>query len=142
MAIYLEHANITVPDIDQAIAFLQVIEPGFYVRRDESPPNSHRWAHVGNEQVYIALQTAGPGSDAQMPRRAYENFGVNHLAWVVDDFDAVIQRLEQQGYQQGLLVKPHRFRKRAYYYDGAGFEWEIIQYLSSQDQQRNIYEAE
>lgn len=140
MAIYLEHANITVPDIDQAIAFLQVIEPSFYVRQDKSPPNSHRWVHLGNEQVYIALQQPEPGSKPKMPYRTYENFGINHLAWVVDDFDAVVQRLDQNGYKQGLLVKPHRFRKRAYYYDAVGFEWEIIQYISDNNHERNIYE--
>jgi catechol 2,3-dioxygenase-like lactoylglutathione lyase family enzyme len=142
MTIYLEHANITVPDIDQAIAFLQVIEPDFYVRQDESPANGHRWAHIGNEHVYIALQESEPGSQPKMPHRTYENYGINHLGWVVDDLDVVIQRLEQQGYQCGLLVKPHRFRKRAYYYDKAGFEWELIQYLSNKDHERNIYEAE
>ncbi len=29
MVAYLEHANITVPDIDAAIAFLKVVEPNF-----------------------------------------------------------------------------------------------------------------
>ena len=61
---------------------------------------------------------------------------------MVDDFEAVIQRLEQQGYKQGLIVAPHRFRKRVYYFDRAGFEWEIIQYLCNENAQRNIYEVE
>ena len=144
MSTYLEHANLTVPDIDQAIAFLRTIEPRFYVRHDAlallENGATRRWVHFGDEQVYIALQQAEPGSAAQMPRRSYENYGVNHLAWVVDDFAAVLARLEQQGYRRGLLVPAEAFRRRAYYYDAAGFEWEIIQYLRDKDEQRNVYE--
>lgn len=145
MSTYLEHANLTVPDIDQAIAFLCTIEPLFYVRRDAlerlADGQTRRWVHVGNERVYIALQQAEPGSQPQMPRRSYENYGVNHLAWVVNDFEAVLARLEQQGYRRGLLVPPEAYRKRAYYYDTAGFEWEIVQYLSEKDELRNAYES-
>lgn len=141
MSIYLEHANITVPDIDQAIAFLQTIEPTFRVRHQESPPDGHRWAHVGNERCYVALQEAvsdGP----RKPLRTYANYGVNHLAWVVDDFDAVFERLVERGYRLGPVAKPHRFRKRAYFFDHAGFEWEILQYLSADPAERNVYEPE
>ncbi len=34
MTARLEHANITVPDIDAAIEFLLTLEPGFRVRHD------------------------------------------------------------------------------------------------------------
>lgn len=141
MPIYLEHANIAVPDIDQAIAFLCVIEPSFYVRCDELSKDGRRWVHVGNQQVYIALQEA-TSANPQYPQKSYDNYGVNHLAWVVDDFDMVVQRLEQKGYKAGIAVKPHPYRKRAYYYDHAGFEWEIVQYLSSKNEERNSYEPE
>ena len=144
MPTYLEHANLTVPDIDQAIVFLRTVEPKFYVRHDAlailADGRTRRWVHFGDERVYIALQQAEPGSQPQMPKRSYENYGVNHLAWVVDDFVAVLARLDQQGYRRGLLVPTETFRKRAYYYDAAGFEWEIIQYLSDKDEQRNVYE--
>jgi hypothetical protein len=42
MVAYLEHANITVPDIGAAIAFLQVVEPRLAVRHDEMPEGSYR----------------------------------------------------------------------------------------------------
>ena len=35
---YLEHANITVPDIDAATEFLRVIDPDLTIRHDEKPP--------------------------------------------------------------------------------------------------------
>ncbi|MGQ4808775.1 hypothetical protein NKDENANG_02164 [Candidatus Entotheonellaceae bacterium PAL068K] len=61
------------------------------------------------------------------------------VAWVVDDFQAVVHRLEEQGYQRGLAVEPHPHRQRAYYYDAAGFEWEIIAYLSDLPEERHAY---
>lgn len=56
MVAYLEHANIAVPDLDAAMAFLQVVEPTFAVRHDASPAGNDRWAHIGTEQCSIALQ--------------------------------------------------------------------------------------
>ncbi len=138
---YLEHANLTVPDIDKAIEFLQTLEPSFYVRQDQTEPGQHRWVHFGNEHVYIALQAPELNSQAQLPRRTYQHYGVNHLGWVVDNFDAVVQRLDAKGYRLGLMVEPHPARKRAYYFDDAGFEWEIIQYTEKNDDKRNDYES-
>jgi hypothetical protein len=36
---------------------------------------------------------------------------------VVDDVDAVRQRLEQAGYSEGMVVDPHPYRKRIYFLD-------------------------
>jgi len=141
MATYLEHANITVPDIDAAISFLMVIDPTFKVRHDETPEGSYRWVHIGTEQHYIALEE--PHLEATTPESAspaYINYGVNHLAWVDDDIDAVIKRLEERGYKKSIPVKPEPYRKRAYYYDSAGFEWEFVNYLSDKPEERNLYE--
>lgn len=146
MTIYLEHANITVPNIDEAIDFLITLEPTFYVRTDDVVKNSHRWVHLGNEHTYIALQEPAPQPDSsskpKKPHRTYVNFGINHLAFVVTDFEAVTQRLSQGGYLQGLLVAPSPYRKRAYYFDNAGFEWEIIQYMTDLDLEKNDYAVE
>ncbi|MFC2037424.1 VOC family protein [Chloroflexota bacterium] len=140
MVAYLEHANITVPDIDAAIAFLQVIEPRLTVRHDETPEGSYRWAHVGAHDCYVALQEPHPGSEPRRSRRPYKDFGVNHLAWVVDDFDGVIGRLEASGYREGIPGESNRTRRRAYYYDSAGFEWEIVAYLTESLEERYSYE--
>ena len=140
MTTYLEHANITVPDIDAAITFLQTVEPSFHVRHDERPVGSYRWAHIGSDQFYVALQEPHLGSNAQSVRRSYKDYGVNHLAWVVEDFDSVTKRLEEKGYQKGIPVDPHPHRKRAYYFDSGGFEWEIVEYLSDTAEEKNAYE--
>jgi catechol 2,3-dioxygenase-like lactoylglutathione lyase family enzyme len=140
MIAYLEHANITVPDIDAAIAFLQVVEPNFVVRHDETPEDSYRWAHIGAGNCYIALQEPHLGSNPQSNRRPYRDYGVNHLGWVVADFDVVIARLKASGYREGIPGESSRYRRRAYFYDSAGFEWEIVAYLTADLERRYSYE--
>ena len=130
MATFLEHANITVPDIDAVITFLQIVEPDFNVRHDETPEGDYRWAHIGSDQFSIALQQPHLGSNAQSAHCPYQDYGINDLAWVVEDFNAVTKRLEEKGYQRGIPVEPHPHRKRVYYFDTGGFEWEIVEYLS------------
>jgi len=139
MSTRLEHANITVPDIDAAISFLKLIDPAFVVRRDETPEGSYRWVHIGNDDFYIALQQSHIGSTPQPPHRAYTNYGVNHLAWVVDDLGGVIERLEAAGCKQSVEAVTHPHRKHAYYFDHSGMEWEFIEYLSDNPEERNEY---
>ena len=140
MIAYIEHANITVSDIDAAIAFLKVVEPQIQVRHDETPEGSYRWAHVGVGNCYIALQEPHIGSQPVDNRRPYKDCGVNHLGWVVQDLDAVTSRLEESGYRKGIPGEEHRYRHRAYYHDSAGFEWELVEYLSDRLEERYSYE--
>ena len=140
MSAYLEHANVTVPDIDAAIAFLQVIEPDLVVRHDETPEGRHRWAHIGVGDCYIALQEPHLGSEPTDTRRPYKDFGVNHIGWVVEDFDGVIARLAASGYEEGIPGESNAFRRRAYFYDTAGFEWEIVAYLTDKPEERFSYD--
>lgn len=139
MTAYLEHANITVPGIDAAIAFLKVVEPEITVRHDETPEGSYRWAHVGVGNCYIALQEPLVGSEATDNRRPYKDYGVNHLGWVVEDLDAVTRRLKENGYRKGIPGEEHPYRRRAYYYDSAGFEWEFVEYLTERLEERYSY---
>jgi len=139
MTAYLEHANITVPDIDATIAFLTTVEPSFRVRHDETPEGSYRWVHIGSDQSYIALQEPHLGSSPRSAGHPYKDYGVNHLAWVVDNLAAVTERLEEKGYRKGIPVEAHPHRKRVYYYDAAGFEWELIEYLTGTSEERNAY---
>lgn len=140
MVAYLEHANITVPDIDAAIVFLQVVEPRLAVRHDETPEGSYRWVHIGADNCYIALQEPHLGSEPEDNRRPYKDYGVNHIGWVVDDFDAVTDRLKANGYREGILGESNRYRRRAYFYDSAGFEWEIVAYLTEKLEERYSYD--
>ncbi|MFQ5624024.1 MAG: VOC family protein [Paracoccaceae bacterium] len=140
MVARLEHANITVPDIDAAIAFLMALEPAFRVRHDSGSQGDYRWVHVGTDDSYVALEEPHePTPDASMARR-YTDFGINHTGWVVDDIEAACARLDAAGYTQGYQSEAHRFRIRKYYLDAAGFEWELVQYLSDRPQERASYD--
>lgn len=139
MASYLEHANITVPDVEAAIRFLKTIDPTFRIRHDEKPPGSHRWVHIGTEESYFALQEPHLDSSPEDKRRPYRDIGVNHLGLVVDDLEQVVRRLEENGYRKGIDGEENPHRKRAYYYDSANFEWELVQYLTDDPTKRNAY---
>src|SRR5207248_3054043 len=58
MAVRLEHANLTVRDIDAMIRFLQTAFPEFKVRGEGKNRDGGRWVHVGTDQTYIALSPA------------------------------------------------------------------------------------
>ena len=140
MTTYLEHANLTVPNIDAAIAFLKVVDPTMVVMWDETREDDYRWTHVGVGNCYIALATPHPNSQPTDERRPYKDYGINHLGWVVDDLDAVIDRLEKKGYRKGIPGEVNEYRRRVYYYDSAGIEWELIEYFTDQFDQRFSYE--
>jgi catechol 2,3-dioxygenase-like lactoylglutathione lyase family enzyme len=139
MTAFIEHVNMTVPDIGAAIAFLKVVEPQIEVRHDETPDDSYRWAHVGINNSYIALQEPHLGSNPTDNRRPYKDYGANHIGWVVEDLDAVCARLDQAGYRQGIPGEFNIYRRRAYYYDAAGFEWEFVEYLTDRMEERYCY---
>lgn len=136
----IEHANLTVPDIDEAIRFLAIVAPDFRVRRDEKPTGSYRWAHVGNDVCYIALQEPHLDAKAEPPKQPYKNYGANHLALVVEDLDAIETKLDAAGYRRSIDTPKERYRKRLYFYDRFGFEWELIEYLSERSEEKYLYE--
>ncbi len=53
----IEHLNITVPNIDAALAFLVIVAPDFNVRKDVKSPDRHRWVHVGNKQAILHFKS-------------------------------------------------------------------------------------
>lgn len=136
----IEHLNITVPDIDAAILFLKIVAPDFEVRKDERPSDSYRWVHIGNDDYYIALQEAHLDADPKNRLQAYTNYGVNHVAVVVTDIKEIEQRLLPGGYHKGINTPQEKYRKRAYYYDSAGLEWELVEYLSISTEEKYLYE--
>lgn len=136
----IEHINITVPDIDAAIDFLKIVAPDFDVRKDSKPVDSYRWTHVGNEGYYIALQEAHLDANPQNRLQAYKNYGVNHVALVVSNLQEIEGELANAGYPRGIEPPIEKYRKRAYYYDHAGFEWELVEYFSENPDEMYLYE--
>ena len=136
--IYLEHANITVPDVDEALRFIRLVDPSFEVRHDGQSDDGVRWVHIGNEQFYIAVQSAR-AAEPQRVDNTYISPGINHLGWVVDDVVGLTERLQAAGYRIHSLMEDHPHRRRRYVFDNAGFEWEFVEYLSDKPEERNSY---
>lgn len=139
MSVRLEHANLCVHDIDAVVDFLKTAFPDFQVRHDQNEPDGSRWVHVGNNETYIALFSANP---AEPPRGTpYKGRpGLNHLAYEVDDVDEMRARLLAAGYRDSTLPNNHPHRKRIYFYDPEGNDWEFVQYLTDDNKLRHDYE--
>ena len=139
MVSYLEHVNITVTDVDEAIRFFQTAMPDWKVRADVSggSRSCQRWVHLGTDVSYIAIEDRGVTEKG--PHKPYVHSGVNHLGFVVDDLDAVSKRLTEGGYSEGLKVPDNPNRKRIYFFDNEGNEYEFVEYLKPEITSRNDY---
>lgn len=140
MNCYLEHANITVESIEESMHFLSTAFPHFEVRgKGESNSDGivRKWLHFGTEETYVALEQISLENEGT--RRPYKDPGVNHIGFVIDDFDNVVKNLKEAGYKESISVEPHPFRKRAYFFDSDGNEFEFIEYLSDNPAERNDY---
>ena len=136
----LEHANITVQDVDAAIAFLLCVDPDFTILHDSGTGGDHRWVHLGTTHGYFALETPHDPQASPEHRRRYHDFGVNHIGLVVDDVDAVAQRLQAADYPETYVADPHPTRIRRYFQDPSGMEWELVQYLTDDPAARFAYD--
>ena len=138
MAVRLEHANLTVRDIDGMIRFLQTAFPEFQVRGEGRNQNGTRWVHIGAKETYIALNQAN--AEPEKRWRPYQGLpGVNHLGYEVDDVEALRDRLQAAGYKDSTPPNAHPHRKRLYFYDPEGNDWEFVQYLSPDPAERHDY---
>jgi catechol 2,3-dioxygenase-like lactoylglutathione lyase family enzyme len=95
--------------------------------------------HIGTDETYIALnETLFDGEDTRSP---YDNKpGLNHLGYEVDDVDALRERLAAAGFRDSTYPNNHPHRKRVYFYDADGNDWEFVQYFSGKSSERNDYD--
>jgi catechol 2,3-dioxygenase-like lactoylglutathione lyase family enzyme len=140
MTAYLEHANLHVSDVDGMLDFIRTALPDFRVRFDSGADDPERWVHVGDDQTYLALYRASlPRTQAADPYNGEPQ--LNHLGFVVEDVDAVRQRLLAKGYRDSTLPNRHPARKRLYFRDAENNEWEFVEYLSRTHDERNDYKS-
>ncbi|TMP30819.1 glyoxalase [Pseudoalteromonas rubra] len=134
---YLEHVNLVVDDIEQALHFYQAAFPHWRVR-SEGQGSWHgkprNWLHFGDDYHYIAFSDHGEGVNRELTGHSV---GLAHFAYVVQSIDAVIARLNQAGYPVDKDGAQHPHRKNVYFIDPAGFEVEFVEYLSDLPVERN-----
>ena len=135
----LEHANLVVRDIEPAIRFLQTAFPDFRVRGEGKGGSGARWVHVGTDETYIALNEAQSEPAEQWVPYGGKP-GLNHLGYEVADVDALRSRMHDAGYKDSTVPNDHPYRKRVYFHDAEGNDWEFVQYLSDDLAKRHDYE--
>lgn len=135
----LEHANICVHDVDGVVRFLMTAFPEFRIRHDAIDGDGRRWVHVGTEDTYIAIGKADSG-EAKLGSPYGGRPGLNHIGYEVEDAEAVGNRLRAAGYTESTFENAHIYRKRIYFYDPEGNDWEFVQYLTNDPAKRNDYE--
>lgn len=144
MQSYVEHANISVSNLDSAVNFFSAALPDFKIRKRWTIDDDE-WAHVGTDSSYVALvmplHSSAPQPDGK--RKGMSGFGFNHVGFVVEDVDATQQRLLEAGfkggYNSGEIIE-HPSRKSVYFLDSDGNEFEFMQYLAANSSERNLYE--
>ncbi|WP_375748422.1 VOC family protein [Vibrio sp. HN007] len=140
MRTYIEHANISVVDAQHTIKLLLTAAPDWSIRGEGKMDNwfgrQIRWYHIGDENSYINIQDAGEG----LAKNWKEHWtGVKHIGIVVEDLQAVIERLTKAGYELDHMGGEHPYRRSAYYIDKHNLQFEFVEYLTDQPEQRNDY---
>jgi len=138
----LEHVNLVVDDIPAMIAFYQAAFPHWRIRtqgKGEWYGKPRNWVHFGDDYQYLALSDHGEGSNRDLQGH---QIGFAHFAFVTDNIDAVIKRLQNAGYAIAKDGADEPWRKNIYFVDPAGFEVEFVQYFSDILAERNLSQAE
>lgn len=138
MNVRLEHANMSVRNINSTIQFFQTAFPDFEIRFDGRDADGTRWVHIGTDETYIALTQSTVESEKRWKPYAGRP-GVNHLAYEVDNVEALRARLASAGYKDSTVPNNHPYRKRVYFYGPDGNDWEFIQYLTDDPAKRHDY---
>lgn len=122
----LEHANITVKDIDRSFEFYQRLF-GFRKRWSGTANGSVgrvRAAHIGSEDTYLSLFEAD--SEGEISSN-YGRPGFNHLGFQVGDLTPYRDALSALGVEVHL-EQDYEPGERIYFFDPDGVEIELVCY--------------
>jgi catechol 2,3-dioxygenase-like lactoylglutathione lyase family enzyme len=120
----IEHVNLTVSDPERSARLMEALF-GWRVRWKGPARDGGRSIHVGNDIAYVALYTGPDGmhEEARYPKGE----PLNHVGVLVDDLDAVEQKVIAQGldpFNHGDYEPGRRF----YFFDPDGIEYEVVSY--------------
>ncbi|NMH58667.1 VOC family protein [Alteromonas ponticola] len=139
--IKLEHLNLVVKDMDSTLRFYQAAFPHWRIRGEgegEWYGTLRKWLHFGDDYTYLTFNDNGVGNNRNLQSN---NMGLAHFAFVTDNIDAMIKRLQIAGFAVDKSGANASFRKNCYYIDPNGYEVEFVEYLSDLPQERNLYEV-
>jgi catechol 2,3-dioxygenase-like lactoylglutathione lyase family enzyme len=121
----LEHANVTVSDLDRSAKMLSDVF-GWSLRWEGASKTLGRSIHVGGRDSYIALYkepVAGVSQEDSYTTVA----GLNHLAVVVDDLKAIEAKVVAAGYEPNSH-QDYEPGERFYFEDHDGTKYEVVSY--------------
>jgi len=117
----IEHANLTVNDIERSSEFLQKLL-GWHERWRGAAMNGGETIHVGDDRAYLALYT-----DRQAHERFAKGAPLNHVGLVVDDLDAA-ERVVLDAGLESFNHADYEPGRRFYFFDWDGIEFEVVSY--------------
>ncbi|MCX7552277.1 VOC family protein [Marinicella sp. S1101] len=133
----LEHVNLVGKNIEKSLAFYQAAFPHWKIRAEGGGQwygKSRRWVHFGDDYQYLAISDFGEGENRDL---SGHSVGLAHIAFAVDNLEALIHRLVAAGYAVHKPGADADFRKNIYFLDADGFEVEFTEYASDLPDQRN-----
>jgi methylmalonyl-CoA/ethylmalonyl-CoA epimerase len=129
--IALDHVALSVPDIEQSIAWYQKMF-GFKQVRRSSEPNGMQTALIERGDVRVELfQVPGSAPLPEPRRNPSEDFrtqGVKHFAFRVKDVRAAMAILQAKGVKVVFQLHDYPGAAFAFVSDNAGNAIELIQY--------------
>ncbi|MBB1384277.1 MULTISPECIES: VOC family protein [Pseudoalteromonas] len=134
---YLEHVNLVANNIESMLKFYQAVFPNWSIRSEGEGTwygKPRRWVHFGDDTHYIAISDHGEGENRNL---SGHQVGFAHFAYVTNNLDEVIIRLNKAGFVISKDGSDNPFRKNVYFVDPAGFEVEFVEYLSDIPSERN-----
>jgi len=125
MKIGLEHVNFTTRDPQAAADWMGRVF-GWNIRWQGAAMETGFTVHVGDDDRYLALYRPPHDIHDAEIRYRREN-GLNHIGIVVDDFDAVEQRVKAEGFTP-MSHADYEPGRRFYFFDNTGLEFEVVCY--------------
>lgn len=121
----LEHVNVTVSDPDRTARMLCDLFD-WHIRWQGPALAGGRTVHVGTDDDYVAVYSRGEPGESEVSSYAARG-GLNHIGVLVDDLDAVEERVRRAGFE------PHSHAdyepgRRFYFNDHDDIEFEVVSY--------------
>ena len=121
----LEHVNVTVRDVDATASLYEKLFD-WHIRWRGDAIHGGSTIHVGNKHSYVALYQP-VRQDKSADESYYTTGGLNHIGIVVEDLDAIEERVKAAG------LVPHNHAdyepgRRFYFDDPDGVEIEVVSY--------------
>lgn len=126
---HLEHINITVPDPAKTAAWMCALFDWRIRWQGDAIYGGHS-IHVGGTDSYIALYAPNnaPLGMSERGARSYDTLnGLNHIAVVVEDLDAVEARVIEAGFSTNNHAD-YEPGRRFYFDDENGLGVEVVSY--------------